>query len=206
MTTSHSIKSSRKIVWGALALFAVATTACGGATQSMTGTAPSSLSAMSGAPDAGSTFGLLKEGKGKGPDARIGETPTTPTEPGDDQEGDDSGHGHGHAAVQLEGFTSDITGTCPDLTIVINDQTITTNLDTDFQRGVCTDLLPVTITTPTTGTTPTVGTTAETVPAEATSFHLHIAATMDAETGKLVATYVRMQGPKIGEGDDLGDN
>jgi len=206
MTTSHSIKSSRKIVWGALALFAVATTACGGATQSMTGTAPSSLSAMSGAPDAGSTFGVLKEGKGKGPDARIGETPTTPTEPGDDQEGDDSGHGRGHAAVQIEGFTSDITGTCPDLTIVINDQTITTNLDTDFQRGVCTDLLPVTITTPTTGTTPTVGTTADTVPEEATAFHLHIAATMDAETGKLVATYVRLQGPKIGEGDELDDN
>jgi len=80
------------------------------------------------------------------------------------------------------------------------------DIATDFQRGVCTDLLPVTITTPTTGTTPTVGTTAETVPAEATSFHLHIAATMDAETGKLVATYVRLQGPKIGEGDELDDN
>jgi hypothetical protein len=32
-------------------------------------------------------------------------------------------------------------------------------------------------------------------------FHLHIAATMDAE-GQLVATYVRMQGPKIGGGDE----
>jgi hypothetical protein len=193
MTTSHSIESTkRKIVWGALAMFAVATTACGGATQSMTGTAPSSLSAMSGAPDAGSTLGLLKEGRGNGPDARIGETPTT--EPGEDQEGDDSGHGHGHPALQLEGFTSDITGTCPDLTIVINDQTITTDDATDFQRGECTDLRSLTI---------TVGTKAETtLPEEATSFHLHIAARMDAETGKLVATYVRMQGSKIGDGDD----
>ena len=198
MTTSHSIEStSRKIVWGALALFAVATAACGGATQSMTGTAPSSLSAMSGAPDAGGTFGLLKEGKGKGPN---GGAPTTPTEPGDDQDG------HGHAAVQFEGFTSDITGTCPNLTIVINEQTIITNEHTDFQRADCTDLKPATTTTPTTGTTPTVGTTAETTPTttapdEETGFHLHIAANMDA-TGKLVATYVRMQGPKIGGGED----
>ena len=204
MTTSHSIEStSRKIVWGALALFAVATAACGGATQSLTGTAPSSLSAMSAAPDAGGTFGLMKEGKGKGPN---GDTPTTPTAPGDDQ---DSGHGHGHAALQFEGFTSDIAGTCPDLTIVINEQTILTNEDTDFQRAECTDLKPAAITPPTTGTTPTVGTKAETTPTttapeEETGFHLHIAATMDDE-GKLVATYVRMQGPKIGAGDDDED-
>lgn len=195
MTTSHSIES--KIVWGALTMFALATTACGGATQSMTGTAPSSLSTSS---DAGAgAFNLLKEGKGKGPDNRIGETPTAP---GDEKEGDDSRHGHGHAALQFEGFTSDITGTCPQLTIVINEHTITTNDETVFQRGDCSDLRPTTITTPTTGTTPTVGTKVETpAPEEGTSFHLHIAATMDTETGKLVATYVRMQGPKLGDDD-----
>src|ERR1051326_5455428 len=144
MTTSHSIEStSRKIVWGALALFAVASAACGGGSprQSMAVTAPSSLSAMSGAPDAGGAFGLMKEGKGKGPN---GDTPTTPTAPGDDQDG---GHGHGHATLQFEGFTSDITGTCPDLTIVINEETIVTNEDTDFQRAECADLKPETTTT-----------------------------------------------------------
>ena len=198
MTTSHAIEStSRKIVWGALALFAVASTACGGATQSMAGTAPSSLSAMSAAPDAGGTFGLLKEGKGKGPN---GDTPTTPTAPGDDQDG-----GHGHAALQFEGFTSDITGTCPDLTIVINEETILTNEDTDFQRADCEDLTPETTTT----TTTTVSTQSETTPTttapeQHAGFHLHIAATMD-DAGKLVATYVRMQGPKLGGGED-GEN
>ena len=195
MTTSHSIEStSRKIVWGALALFAVASAACGGATQSMAGTAPSSLSAMSGAPDAGGAFGLMKEGKGKGPN---GDTPTTPTAPGDDQDG---GHGHGHATLQFEGFTSDITGTCPDLTIVINEETIVTNEDTDFQRTECADLKPQTTTT-TTISTQTETTPTTTAPEQHAGFHLHIAATMDDE-GKLIATYVRMQGPKIGGGED----
>lgn len=210
MTTSHSIEStSRKIVWGALALFAVATTACGGATQSMTGTAPSSLSAMSAAADEGGTFGLMKEGKGKGPSGTIGDTPTSPALPGDDQEGDEDGHGHGKAARQFEGFTSDITGTCPALTIVLNEETIFTDEETEFQRGACEDLKPATTTTtPTTGTTPTVGTKAETTtptvtaPEETRGFHLHIAARTDAVSGKLVATYVRMQGPKVDAGDE----
>ena len=178
MITLQSLES--RIVWGAVVMFAVATTACGGATQSVTGTAPSSLFAMSGAPDAGATFGLLKEGKGKGPDNGTGETPTTPTAPVDDQEDDDSGQEHGQPALQFEGFTSDITGTCQDLTIVINEHTILTNDATDFQRAECTDLKPATA--------------AE--PEEASVFHLHIAANMDTE-GHLVATYVRMQGPKI---------
>lgn len=201
MTTSHSIEStSRKIVWGALALFAVTTAACGGATQSMTGTAPSSLSAMSGAPDMGGTFGLLKEGKGKGPDTKIGETPTVP---GEDEDGDEDGHGHGKAAKQFEGFTSDITGTCPVLTIVLNEETIVTDADTIFQRGECTDLTGQTTTT----TTPTIGTKTETTPTitapeESRGFHLHIAARTDPVSGKLVANYVRMQGPKVGAGED----
>ena len=183
MTTLHSVES--KIVWGALTMFAVATTACGGATQSMAGTAPSSLSAASGAANVGGSFGLLKEGKGKGPDSSTGDTPTTPTVPGDDQEGDEGGHGH--AALQFEGFTSDITGECQNLTIVINEQTIITNDHTDFQRAECTDLKP----------TP--------APEEPVVFHLHIAATMDGD-GNLVATYVRMQGPKVGAGDAEDEN
>jgi hypothetical protein len=202
MTTLHSIES--KIVWGALTMFAVATTACGGAAQSMTGTAPSSLPAISGAPDTGGLFGLLKNGNGRGPDGRTGDIPTTPTVPGNDQGGD--GSGHGHAALQFEGFTSDITGTCPDLTIVINEQTVITNEDTDFQRADCADLQPVTTTAPTTNTTASVGTRAETTPTttaleEPGVFHLHIAAIMDAD-GNLVATYVRMQGPKSGGSDE----
>src|SRR5213593_289540 len=96
MTTTSSIESSRRIVWGAVLVFAASTTACGGAAQSTMGTAPSSLSAVASAPDGGGAFGLLKEGKGKG-----GTTPTTGTEPDvDDPEGDDSGHGH--AAMQIE--------------------------------------------------------------------------------------------------------
>jgi hypothetical protein len=204
MITSHSIESSRKIVWGALLVLAASTAACGGATQSMMGTAPSSLSAVASAPDTGGSFGTLKQGNGKGPgrggDApTTGTTPTTGTEPdADDPEaGDESGHGH--AAMQLEGFTTSVTGTCPDLTIVINDKTVTTNIETDFQRADCTDLEPAATTTPTTGTVTTTA-------VAATSFHLHIAATMDATTGDLVATYVRMQGPKIGHGDEEDDD
>jgi len=199
MTTSHSVEVSRKIVLGAIVVFAVSTAACGGAVQSMTGTAPSSLSALASAPDAGGAFSLLKEGNGKGPDR--GGTPTTGTQPdADDPEtGDETGHGH--SAIQIEGFTDSITGECPDLTIVIGDQTITTTIDTDFQRADCMDLEPTTTTTPTTGTTtPTTGTAA--VTPSATSWHLHIAAKKDATTGDLIATYVRMQGPKIGHGDD----
>jgi hypothetical protein len=39
-----------------------------------------------------------------------------------------------------------------------------------------------------------------------TPFHLHIAATKDVVTGDLIATYVRMQGPKIGDGGDGNDD
>ena len=80
--------------------------------------------------------------------------------------------------TQIEGFTTSVTGTCPELTIVINGQTVTTDLTTDFQRADCTDLADPT----------------------AADLHLHIAAKMEEDA--LVATYVRMQGPKGDEGDD----
>src|SRR5437667_714953 len=179
MTTSHSMESttSRKIVWGAALLFAAASAAaCGNSPQSTMGTAPSSLSAVASATDSGGTFSALKEGngKGKGPDkgddapkapttgtTPTGTTPTTGTTPPtgttpDTDEGDDAGHGN--AATQIEGLTTSVTGTCPNLTIVINGQTITTDVKTDFQRADCADLAPATTTTqppPTTCTTPT---------------------------------------------------
>jgi hypothetical protein len=160
----------------------------------------------------GKAMSTLKEGKGKGPD-KGGDTttPTTGTTPTTDDPATGDDHGHGHAAMQIEGFTSSVAGTCPELTIVINDMTVQTDATTDFQRADCSDLAPVTTTTPpATGTTPTSGTADTTTPTTTTpptttppaaSFHLHIAAQMDA-TGKLVATYVRMQGPAIGGGDD----
>jgi hypothetical protein len=225
MTTSNSIAStSRKIMWIGTLLMAASAVACGGTTQAL-GTAPSGVPAVAAAPDAGGTFGTLKDGKGKdstgkGPDR--GDTPTAGTAPSNggapDTDTDDpetgAGHGHGHqpepgddhghdaAMTQLEGFSTSITGTCPSLTIEINGMTVTTDLTTDFQRGVCTDLVPTTTTPPPTGTTPTAGTTpaAGTEP-PAQSFHLHIAATADA-TGKLVASYVRLQGGDETGGDD----
>jgi len=227
MTTSNSIASaSRKIMWIGTLLMAASAVACGGTTQSLLGTAPSGVPALAAAPDGGGTFGTLKDGKGKdstgkGPDR--GDTPTAGTAPSNggapDTDADDpetgAGHGHGHepepaddhghdaATTQLEGFTTSITGTCPSLTIEINGMTVTTDLTTDFHRGACADLVPTTTpppppaigTTPTTGTTPAAGTAPPTQ-----SFHLHIAATADA-TGKLVASYVRIQG-----GDDAGDD
>jgi hypothetical protein len=115
----------------------------------------------------GGTFSALKTGRGKGPDKGGDDTtPTTGEETGDDS-------GHGGSKTQIEGFTTSVTGTCPDLTIVINGQTVKTDLTTDFQRADCTDLADPT----------------------AAAFHLHIAAKMDEDA--LVATYVRMQGPKI---------
>jgi hypothetical protein len=184
MTTSHSMESttSRKIVWGAALLFAASAAACGSSPQSLTGTTPSALSSVASATDSGGTFSALKQGKGKGPDKgdddttpTTGGTPTTGTGDGEEP-ADDSGHGR--SQTQIEGFTTSVTGTCPDLTIVINGQTIKTDLTTDFQRADCTDLVDPT----------------------AADFHLHIAAKMQEDA--LVATYVRMQGPKIDEGDD----
>src|SRR6266545_3760578 len=134
MTTSHSMKSttSHKIVWGAALLLAASAAACGSSPQSLAGTTPSVLSSVASATDSGGTFSALKTGKGKGT------TPTTGADAGEET-GDDSGHGR--SKTQIEGFTTSVTGTCPDLTIVINGQTIKTDLTTDFQRADCTDLV-----------------------------------------------------------------
>ena len=174
MTTSHSMKSttSYKVVWGAALLFAASAAACGSSPQSLAGTTPSVLSSVASATDSGGTFSALKTGNGKGSDT--GATPTTGADDGEET-GDDSGHGR--SKTQIEGFTTSLTGTCPDLTIVINGQTVKTDLTTEFQRADCTDLVDPT----------------------APAFHLHIAAKMQDDA--LVATYVRMQGPKIDEGD-----
>ena len=199
MTTSHSMESTitRKIMWTGVVLLATTVAACGGSTQAMTGTAPSQVSSIAAASETGGGFSLLKEGKGKGhsPAPEIGAPTTGITPDPDDPEGDDdageSGHGHGHgkALIQYEGFTKSITGDCPALTIVFDDADATTvttvkteELTTEFQRATC-DALK-----------------ASTAP----SIHLHVAA-KKMEDDSLVATYVRMQGPKFDDGDDAED-
>ena len=163
-----------KIASGAVLLLAAAVAACGGSTQASTGTTPSVVSPVSAASDAAGTFGLFKEGKGKG-------TPTDGTTPDPDEDAGDigEGHGHGNAAIQLEGLvgTNDIDGTCK--TIVINHITVTTVDATEFQRATCKEIVDATATGP---------------------VRLHIAAKMQEDL--LVASYVRMQGPKGDDGDD----
>jgi hypothetical protein len=186
MTTSHSIKSTttRKIGWITAALLAAVVAACGGSTQGVTGTAPSLVSPVAAGTGVGGSLGLLKGGRGKGPGNSHSPTPdlgTTP-EPGDAVPDLEEGHGHGNASIQYEGFVdhSSIEGTCDDgLTIPINDVTIITVDTTEFQRARCDQLLDST----------------------ATRIHLHIAAKWQDET--LVAIYVRMQGPKFDDGDDV---
>ena len=192
MTTFHSMDSTitRKIMWTGVVLLAATVAACGGSTQSATGTAPSQVSSIAAASENGGSFNLLKEGKGKGghsPAPEIG-TPTTgdtpePDEPEDDGDGPGKGHGHGKALIQYEGFTKSITGDCPALTIVFDDDDATTvkteALTTEFQRATCEALK--------TSTAP--------------SIHLHVAA-KKMEDDSLVATYVRMQGPRHDAGDD----
>jgi len=136
MTTSHSVESTitRKIVWTGVVLLAATVAACGGVTQTATGTAPSEVASIAAATENGGSFSLLKEGKGKGhsPAPDLG-TPTTGDTPeGDDPEGDGdelgTGHGHGKAAIQLEGLaTIDAEADCPALIITINGLTVTTN-------------------------------------------------------------------------------
>jgi hypothetical protein len=192
MTTSHSTESTftRRIVWTGVVLLAATVGACGGSTQAVTGTAPSQVSSIAAASEDGGTFSLLKEGKGKGghsPAPEIG-TPTTGTTPDPDDPEDEgdalgNGRGHGKAQIQIEGFTKSITGECPALTIVFDDLDETTvkteELTTAFQRATCDALKKST----------------------APSIHLHIAA-KKIEEDSLVATYVRMQGPKFDDGDD----
>ena len=111
-----------------MVLLAAAVAACGGSTQTTTGTAPSLVTPLASASDGAGTLGLLKEGKGKGP-----HTPTTGTTPDpDDKDADDDsgeperGHGHGKATLQIEGFTTSIHGDCPKLTIVMSNATVIT--------------------------------------------------------------------------------
>jgi hypothetical protein len=193
MTTFHSMASTttRKIVWTAVILLAATAAACGGSTQGLAGTAPSQVSSVA-ASDNGGTFSLLKEGKGKGrPTPDIGTTPTTGTTPDPDdpeEDGDElgKGHGHGKATIQIEGLTEKIDGTCPNLIIKINGLTVNTvdtpDLTTDFQRATCEALKAST----------------------ALSIHVHIAAKKMVDES-LVATYVRMQGPKFDDGDDASE-
>jgi hypothetical protein len=190
MNRPHSMEPTitRKIAWTAVMLMlAGVVAACGGSTQTLPGTAPSFVSPLAGTTDGAGTFSPLKEGKGKGPDKGAPETgaPTTgeSPEPGDAGDiGAGHGHGHGNAAIQLEGFTDEIDdGPCPTLTIVINHISVTTELATEFQRTDCQAILDAT-----------------------TPVHLHIAAKMQGDV--LVATYVRMQGPKGDDGDDAGED
>jgi hypothetical protein len=186
MNTFHSMESttSHKIVWAVVILLAATVAACGGSTHGVAGTAPSLVSPVAGTTDGIGSFDLLKEGKGKG-HAPLPEIGTTP-EPDDPEADDDAGelgpgHGHGKAAIQYEGFTTSIVGSCPDsLTITFNEDTevttITTDPTTEFQRAKCDALLAA-------GDTPV---------------HVHIAA-RKLEDDSLVAIYVRVQGPK---GDD----
>jgi len=176
---------TRTMTWPGVVLLAATVTACGGATQVATGTAPSEVSSIAAATENGGTFSLLKEGKGKGhsPAPELGTPTPEPDDP--EEDGDDlgTGHGHGKATIQYEGFTKSITGECPALTIVFDDAdetTITTeDLTTAFQRATCAALK------------------ASTKP----SIHLHVAAKkMDDES--LVAIYVRMQGPKFDDSED----
>lgn len=178
----------RKIVWAAVILLAATAAACGGSTQGIAGTAPSLVSPIAGATEGAGSFNLLKEGKGKGGHSPVPDIGTTPTIDPDDPEADDAegaghGHGHGKAVIQYEGFTKSITGDCPALTIVFDDDDDTTiqtdDLTTEFQRATCEALK------------------ASTAP----SIHLHVAA-KKLEDDSLVAIYVRMQGPKFDEGDD----
>ena len=184
---------TRKIQWTGVVLLAATVAACGGSTQSMTGTAPSQVSSIAAASEQVESLSLLKEGKGKGhPPAPDTGTPTTGTTPDPDApEGDGElgkGHGHGKAAIQLEGLaTIDSQTDCPTLIITINGQTVTTidtpEFKTEFQRATCEQLK------------------ASTSP----SIHLHIAATKMEEDAPLTAIYVRMQGPKFDDGEDADD-
>ena len=161
---THS-RTLRNIGWGATLLFAAASlTACGSSPQSMLGTAPSALGAIASADSsAGGTLSAFKDGHGNSdngnghdggkptapaPTTPPPTSPTTGTAPGSDGHGHDagdppgnSGGDHGNTQLQVEGIATSVTGTCPALTIVIGDQTITTDATTDFQRGDCTDIV-----------------------------------------------------------------
>jgi hypothetical protein len=184
---------ARKIGWTALVLLAATTAACGGSTQNVAGTAPSLVAPIGASSDGVASLSLLKEGKGKGPgnghspapDADDTPTVGTTPDPEDPDAGDDGiggGHGHGKATIQLEGLTTSIDGSCPALTITMNNIIVTTDVTTEFQRATCDAIKAA---------------------GQDTPVHLHIAAKKQEDA--LVAVYVRMQGPKGEEGDDAGD-
>jgi hypothetical protein len=211
MTRPHPTEhEDRKTMFAALLTVAALAAACGGTTQSLTGTAPSAMSTTASASALAGTLGTFKEGNGrghgKGDDGFVTGMPPAIGEPDAREPGEDGDEGHGRAAIQLEGSATSITGTCPDLTIVINDQTVITDIDTEFQRADCSDLAPATLTTPAPSTPTTSTTQTLTDDPTPTSFHLHIAARQDAVTGDLIAVYVRMQGPKIDGADDGADD
>ena len=168
------------IVWTAAVLMATAAAACGDSPQSMTGTAPSALASAATASDDGATFGLLKndKDKGHGPGKGDATTPTTPTPPtiGTTPDTDADEDGPGHHATQIEGIATEVTGDCPELTILIKGQEhdVTTDATTDFQRASCEQITD--------------------------GARLHIAGHMDGAS--FVATYVRLQGPKPAADED----
>src|SRR5215212_7541942 len=151
MPTSHSMETTmtRKIVCMAVLLVAATVAACGGSTQSVAGTAPSQVTPLAVGSEGAGAFSPLKEGKGKGGHSDVGTTPTTGTTPeaddaDEDSDGDENGkeHGHGNAMIQIEGFTASIDGSCPGLTIVMENtvsvRTVATpELTTEFQRATC---------------------------------------------------------------------
>jgi hypothetical protein len=170
---------TRQFRWIAVVLLTATVAACGGSTQT-TGTAPSLVAPVAASTETAGKLGLLKEGNGKG---HLGTPPTVP-EPGDADAEEDAGdigegHGHGKAAIQLEGFIdpASIEGDCSGLMIPIHDVIVNTDDSTEFQRATCDQLL-----------------------ASTTLIHVHIAAKMQDEM--LVAIYVRMQGPKGDDGDE----
>jgi hypothetical protein len=177
MNTYHPIEpATRTMLWTAMVLLAVAVTACGGSTQTTTGTAPSIVAPLASASDGAGTLDLLKEGKGKAP------------KDDDDDSGEPGrGHGRGQPILQIEGFTTSIHGDCPNLTIVINNATVITvgSPDaTEFQRATCAQIKAAGNQEP---------------------VHLHIAAKRQ-DDDSLVAASVRMQGPRVGHGDDDDDD
>jgi hypothetical protein len=225
MITVHSTSRLLRNIGraGTLLLTAVSLTACGNSPQSMLGgTAPSALGTVGAAQSASRKLGTLKDhGNGNGdgkPTAPAPTAPSTGTTPGSD--GD---HGNlNEPQMQVEGIATSVTGTCPALTIIINGQTITTDLSTEFERADCTDIItgqrlhiaamvaaappaPTTGTATTdTGTTGT-GTTGTGTTGTGTTGTGTSATTPPTTT--LLAAYVRLQGPKPSDGssDDTGD-
>jgi uncharacterized protein DUF5666 len=107
-----------------------------------------------------------------------GTTPGVTPAPGTTPEPDDDANEDGPRGGQIEGTASEVTGTCPALTIVVNGHTVKTDATTDFQRAACEQI--------------------------AIGRRLHISGRM--HEGSFVAGYVRMQGRKPGDDEDGDDD